>query len=271
MRHCYFAGWYVPTLILGGRRGVITREKLICTGGFEKQALNCTCMVDHGLLRLHCGNQLHAVATRWPHGGHSVATRWPHAGHLVFFKKNIRSKTSSKILLFYNNYIFSRRARNRETLGKTKWPPCGHRVATVWPSCGHRPHPTHVRLSASSLALLLACLPARVHFARLLICPPACLLACWQSCICRVQQHLSSQVFAWQRPTPCKLIFRKLTPPSPPRVSSPRLLQMRSCEACHALTCFCAVIGSGVCENNVGLESAGWLCRLPPDPLKVQC
>ena len=140
---------------------VIICEKLVCTGGFEKQALNCTCMVDHGLLRLHSGNQLHAVATRWPHGGHSVATRWPHGGHLVFLKKNIRSKTFSKILLFYNNYIFSRRARNRETLRKTKWPPCGHCVATVWPPCGHRVATAGTRfMFACSLLRLLSCLRA---------------------------------------------------------------------------------------------------------------
>ena len=61
----------------------------------------------------------------------------------------------------------------------TVWPPCGHRVATVWPSCGHRRHLFYVRLFITSLAILLACLRARVNFARLLICQPACLLACW--------------------------------------------------------------------------------------------
>ena len=196
-------------------------------------------------------------------------------------------------------YFFAACAKSRN-LKKNQvasvWPACGHRVATVWPPCGHRRHPIYVRLFASSLALLLACLPARVNFARLLICPPACLLACWQPCISRVQQHLSSQVLAWQRTTLCKLIFRKLAPPSPPRFNvggnspssifavisraynppkkndAPGTFRFYSfTQQNSGILFFLHCFGSGVCENNVGLKIAGWLCRHPPDPPKVQC
>ena len=71
------------------------------------------------------------MAVRWPYDGRTVAVRWPS----IFDTSCARSES---YLDYMNNLSRHRGSSLKQKCIKNRWPPYGHRTATVWPPYGHR-------------------------------------------------------------------------------------------------------------------------------------